>query len=271
MRTRYAVERWYLVLVGLFLGACASGSGSARGGYAQSFDSATSGCRQTPAYCQAAVGEETVVPVVTRAHAASVGASLAGAVKLFEGDHQKDVEKLLKDCVEQASAEVNLRWFGGPPTAAQCAEQVGVDARGNPIRRAMTLGTEKHRIALRCIQERLSELRPDGFSVEQRYRFDRKSNQTSLLSEEEAQALLRQGRGDQLRGTVRPDLVIHGGDPLKAQAVYDLKFPCPGSNEAKWNDYPQEHPHFPLNQGEVYKRALRVMPVRVAPGWGLVP
>lgn len=99
-----------------------------------------------------------------------------------------------------------------------------------------------------------------GFSIEQRYRFDRESNQTSLLSEKEAQALLRQGHGDQLKGTVRPDIVIHTGNPLQAQAVYDLKFPCPGRNEAKWNEYP-----------EVYKRALRVAPVRVAPGWGLVP
>jgi hypothetical protein len=135
----------------------------------------------------------------------------------------------------------------------------------------MTLGTEKHEVALRCIQERLSELRPGGFSIEQRYRFDRKSNQTSLLSEKEAQALLRQGHGDQLKGTVRPDIVIHTGNPLQAQAVYDLKFPCPGRNEAKWNEYPKDHPHFPLHQGEVYKRALRVAPVRVAPGWGLVP
>jgi hypothetical protein len=265
-------QRWYLVLVSVLLGACASG-GTGRGasrGYAQSLDSATSACRQNPAYCTAVAGEEAVVPLATRTQAARVGASLAGALKVFDEQKEK-LEQILKTCVEQASAEVNLRWFNGNPTAAQCAEQVGVDAKGKPIKRAMTLGTEKHQAALRCIQEHLSTERPGGFSLEQRYRYDRKSNEFSLVSEKEAQALLRQGRGDELKGTLRPDVVIHTGDPLRADAIYDLKFPCPGSNQARWHDYPEDHPYFQRHQGEVYRDALRVMPFRVAPGWGVVP
>ena len=146
-----------------------------------------------------------------------------------------------------------------------------MDSKGKPITRAMTLGTEKHQVALRCIQEQLTLLRPGGFSLEQRYRYDRKSNKTSLVSEAEARALLRQGRGDELKGALRPDIVIHGGDPLRAHAVYDLKFPCPGSNPARWHDYPEDHPYFRLDRGEVYRKALRVRPFRVAPGWGVVP
>jgi hypothetical protein len=82
--------------------------------------------------------------------------------------------------------------------AAQCAEQVGVDAKGKPMTRAMTLGPEKHQAALRCIREHLSSVRPGDFRLEQRYRYDRKSHETSLVSEQKAQSLLRQGRGDEL-------------------------------------------------------------------------
>jgi len=242
MRQRRAVGRWYLVLVvSLFLDACAAGSaerGTSRG-YAQSMDSATSACRQNPAYCKAVAGEEVVVPLATREQAARVGASIAGALKLFD-EQKEEIERILRTCVEQASAEVNLRWFKGSPTAAQCAEQVGVDAKGKPMTRAMTLGTEKHQAALRCIREHLSRVRPGG-------------------------------RGDELRGTLRPDVVIHSGNPLRAEAVYDLKFPCPGSNPARWHDYPKDHPYSRLDQGEVYRRALNVQPIRVAPGWGTVP
>jgi hypothetical protein len=259
------------VFFSLFLGACAStGHGTSRSSYAQSMDSASSACRQNPLYCAAAAGKEPAATTATGAQAAQVGASLAGALKLFEDEHRERVEQVLKNCVEQVNAEVNQRQFGGNPTRAQCAEQVGMNAKGQPETRAMRLGTEKHQAALRCIHDRLSREWPGGFSLEQRYRHDRKTNETTLVSEEEAQSLLRQGRGDELRGALRPDVVIHNGNPLQAHAVYDLKFPCPGTNQPQWHDYPKDHPYFRSNQGEVYRGALRVKPALVSPGWGVV-
>ncbi len=267
MRLRCAAA----MFVGVLLGGCASTGRGTAPGYAQTTDSATNSCRQNPFYCKQVAGEETVVPLGTRAQAARTGASLAAALKLFDDEQRNRVEQILKDCVEQASAEVNLRRFGGNPTPAQCAEKVGVDAKGKPVTRAMTLGTEKHEAALRCIEAALNRERPGGFRLEQRYRYDQNTKETAVLSEEQAQALLRQGRGDELRKTIRPDVVIDGVDPLRPHAVYDLKFPCPGSNPpTRWHDYPQGHPYFRLDQGAVYDRALGVKPARVTPGWGVV-
>ena len=117
---------WHLLFVSLFLGACASGGaghGSSRG-YAQSMDSATSACRQNPAYCTAVAGEEAVVPLASRTQAARAGASLAGALKLFEGEHQKSVE--------QASFEVNQRWFQGNPPRPSAPSRSRWTRRASP-------------------------------------------------------------------------------------------------------------------------------------------
>ena len=196
---------------------------------------------------------------------------LAAARKLFQDEHQNRVEQILKECVELANAEVNLRWFGANPTKDQCSEQVGVDSKGNPITRAMTLGTEKHKVAFRCIQERLPSIWPGGFSLEQRYRYDKESNKTTLVSEKEARMLLRQNRSGELRDTIRPDVVIHSGDPLRVIVVYDLKFQCPGSNEPQWRDYNEKgHPFSGFSQGNIYGMALTELVALVAPGWGVI-
>jgi hypothetical protein len=259
MRQRRSVGLWHLVFVSLFLGACAS------------MDSASSACRQNPLYCAAVAGEESVVPMTAGTQAASAGASLAAVLKLFEDEQRERVEQVLKNCVEQANFEVNQRRFGGNPTPAQCAEQVGVNAKGQTETRAMRLGTEKHKVAFRCIQENLSRERPGGFSLEQRYRYDIQSNKTTLVSEKEAKALLREGRGEELRGTVRPDIVIHNGDPLQAHAVYDLKFQCPGSNQPQWRDYEEVgHPFYGFTQGDIYEKALKGVVAIVAPIWGII-
>jgi hypothetical protein len=69
---------------------------------------------------------------------------------------------------------------------------------------------------------------------------------------------------------LRPDIVIHTGNPLRANAVYDLKFPCPGSNHPDWTRYPEESPFRGLRQGDVYDTALKTEAARVAPVWGII-
>jgi hypothetical protein len=111
---------------------------------------------------------------------------------------------------------------------------------------------------------------PGRFSLEPRYRYDRTTKQTTFISEEEAQSLLRQWRGDALKGTLRPDVVIHSGRPLQVRAVYDLKFPCAdGSRPTPWTRY-TEGPHQGFDQKQVYWDALGVEPFRIVPWLGIL-
>ena len=82
---------------------------------------------------------------------------------------------------------------------------------------------------------------------------------------------MQQGRGNELVGTLQPDVVIHSGDPLDVLAVYDFKFPCPEDNFPKWGGYPRGHSFSKSTQGEIYEEAFGVPPARVAPWWGSRP
>jgi hypothetical protein len=115
---------------------------------------------------------------------------------------------------------------------------------------------------------RLRELRPGGFSLKPRYRYDRRTGQKSLVSAEEKDALLRQG-GEALKGTLEPDVVIHSGDPLQVQAVYDFKFRCVNTDgRPGWRSYPEGHPHAGRSQGQMYRDALGPEPQIVTPRLG---
>ncbi len=142
-----------------------------------------------------------------------------------------------------------------------------MDPCGRRVTRAMQLGKEKHDLALHCAEQKLGALIPGSFSLEPRYRYDRLTGQKQLVTPELVRALRQQGCGDELEGTIVPDVVIHSGNPLDVLAVYDFKFPCPSSNEPRWNDYPRGHPYQDSNQGVMYHKALGVKPFRVAPIW----
>jgi hypothetical protein len=244
-------------------------------GYA--VDSATSACRQNPAYCAHVAGEEAIVPTLRSVTGETVAstvkggaevASVAATLKVLTTHTQSSIEDALIKCVEWANDEVNDKRFGGnSPTPAQCQEVLGNDPCGNTVTRAMLLGKQKHRLALQCAELELGKLIPKHFSLEQRYRQDPQTGQTQLVSREEARALLQRGCGAELEGTIVPDVVIHSGNPLEALAVYDLKFPCPFSNEPSWRDYEEGHPHHGSNQGDIYRNFLRVIPKLVAPIW----
>jgi hypothetical protein len=248
-----------LVLLSLLI-ACGSA------GY--SVDSVTSTCRQNTAYCALMTGEEAAVP--TTKSAAEL-ASIAATLRLLPTDTKVRVERELVECAEWADSQVNLRRFGGDkPSREQCREELpGWDPCGKKVTRAMQLGTEKHQLALQCIQERFNRLIPVRFSLEQRYRYDKRTGSKELISQEEARALRKRDCGDELKGTLVPDVVIHSGSPLDVLAVYDFKFPCPSINPPTWTEYPQEHPHHPKNQGDMYQQALGPTAFRVAPSWGI--
>lgn len=183
------------------------------------------------------------------------------------------VDKALAECADQARSEVLLRRTGGrSPTDDECNEQVSVDRQGNPVTRAMQWGQEMHASAFKCAEKKLSALRPGGYSIEPRYRYDSKTGQTTYLSPEEVEALLRQGRGGELLGTLVPDIVIHNGTPLLVMEVYDFKFPCRNTDDIPlWRRYKQG-PYAPRSQGDIYKEALRLMgkAARVVPRQGVI-
>ena len=135
----------------------------------------------------------------------------------------------------------------------------------------MQLGIEMHEEALSCAEERLGKLRPGGFSREQRYRYDPRTGRWKLVSREERQALEESGNSGELLGTLVPDLVIHTGDPLQAQEVYDFKFPCVDIDRSpEWGKYPPGHPYADSTQGDMYQLLFGLKPALVAPRWGVI-
>lgn len=255
----------------MLLGGCA-GSPS-RGNTLRLTDSVTNSCRQSPALCAKVAGEQQLLPLSgPAAVAASAGMSGQVVLRVLEASTQARVEEVLEECVDLARSEVLLRHLGGrSPTPVECNEAVSRDSRGNRVTRAMQLGQLMHQEALRCAEDSLNELLPGRFSLEQCYRYDPESGRVSLVSPEERKALLRQGRSCELLGSLVPDVVIHTGNPLEAEVIYDFKFPCVNSaDEPSWRMYPPGHSHAGLAQGAVYRQAFKTNVWRVAPRWGVI-
>ncbi len=269
MRYRHMLQsRPWVLAASVFFAACAAVPGrGAPDRYEQSFDSATNSCRQNPALCARMAGEETVVPQAAQSLAAA-GGSVAAVGMALDGDLRTRIEQALKECAEHARTRVLIaERQGKTPTSGECNELVP----GKSVTLAMFLGQDMHRVALQCAEERLGQLRPGGFSLEPRYRYDSKMRRTTLISEQEAQALLRQRRGDELKGTLRPDVVIHSGDPLRVDIVYDFKFSCTGTSAAEWSEYPEGHPYEGISQKQMYETVLKTKAWRIVPWWGVLP
>lgn len=248
------------------LGAC-TGAGWHRAPrvYAQALDTETNACLRFPASCP---GAEALAARQRVAETGASFASIAAAFYLEDKAQQARIGQAILDCVQDADFKLNERYFGGSPSREQCSEVVERDRHGEPVTRAMLLGREKHALALECIQQALARLRKDGFSLTQRYQENKTSGRWEPLSKPQVEALLRKG-GSSLAGTIEPDVVIHTGNPAEVLDVFELKFPCPGTNPARWHDYAPGTPHHPLNQGEVYAKAFGGNPARVSPRWGI--
>lgn len=200
--------------------------------------------------------------------AASAGATGSVVLRVLRKEDQSVLEEALAECADEARSEVLLRLFGGrSPTPEECREEVGKDAQGKPVTRAMRLGTEMHVVALACAHKRLGALRPGGFSLEPRYRYNPKTQKWEPMSRQEEQSLLEQGHTGELKGSLVPDVVIHTGDLLQVLAIYDFKFPCVSTSEAvEWRRLPVG------NQGLYYDQALKpaLKARRIQPRIGVV-
>lgn len=246
----------------LSIGCGAGGPGRrGTGSYAQSLDSPTATCEHAPAYCAKLAGEEAALPLRVRAVQA---ATAVKAWQVLDELVRKTLEDILVECAKQADMEVNRQEFGGhAPTRRECQEQVG-GTRENPVTRGMRLGGAKHTLALRCTEEKLGRAHPGRFSLEQRYRINPETRQLELISHEMELQMLRRG-GKELVGSVVPDVVIHTGNPLQVQAVFDFKFPCPEFNLPSWRRQHPRNAQQDTNQGSTYKDALGEEPVLITP------
>jgi len=217
--------------------------------YAQSLDSATSGCLRNPA-CYAQTGEEAILPWLERSlHALR---TVAATLRLLEAAEVRHVEQVLAQCAKEAHLSVNDE-LGYNPTEAQCQEVVRREG-DTDITRAMDLGRQKHARAVECVRKQLKVHYWDNVSLEPLYQKDSHTGLWRWVDPLQVAQWLSDGLFHLLRGSLVPDVVIHAaGDPNKVQRIYDFKFPCPAGNFAKWNSYPWGHPYFGRDQGQLYK------------------
>jgi hypothetical protein len=258
---RFQLRAAWVLVVSVLLGGCVLTPGRVtRFGY--SVDSPSAACRYSPSACLALYGKEV----------ASASAVLKVALDLAT---RTSIDQELVDCANRARSDVLLRHEGDfatlSPTATEC-NQLAKNPRRKGMTWAMQLGVEMHEEAEKCAEERLGKLRPGGFNLEQRYRYDSRTGRWKLVSREEVQALEESGNAGELLGSVQPDVVIHEGDPLQVQEVYDFKFPCVNTDTPPaWTRYPNDHPHTGFDQGEMYKRVFSVeKPARVVPRQGII-
>ena len=261
------------VLVGcVLLPACAVTPRSGGSGQYSFDNSVDATCRQNPKGCAdlAIDGAATQTGIMV----ATVGGTIDRTLRVLDAVTHSSIDEALKECADDARSTVLLRYQGRfkatIPTAEECMEQVK-DASGRRVIWAMFLGTEMHKEALKCAEERLNRLRPGGFSLEPRYRFDLETGAKRVVSPEEERALEQSGNSGELKGTLKPDIVLHDGDPLEVKDIYDFKFPCVNRDEPpSWNSYPKGHPYEDSDQGKMYERALGKSPARVAPRLGVI-
>ena len=193
----------------------------------------------------------------------AVGSTLVIATPLVlailqSQDKARELQERLVECARLAERQANFPLFGNrPPTREECGEELEVDGCFEPITRAMLLGRQKHDIALACAREVLKELWPRPFSIEQRYRYYARARVVESIDRAKEQQFIQEGCTNRLRGTIKPDIVLHADyNLLQAVLILDFKFPCPPTNPPTWKWYDETSAYANSTQGEVYMKAL---------------
>ncbi|AFE07456.1 hypothetical protein COCOR_07308 [Corallococcus coralloides DSM 2259] len=233
----------------------------------------TCGSSAAKARHAAYVAEQASARAATQAIASPMVRAIPPAVlALMQQDHDADeLEEQLVACAVQAEQLGNARYFRDrPPTRQECAEVVEQDRCGKPVTRAMQLGKQKHVLVLQCAEEVLKQLWPAPFSIEQRYRYYPHARMIETISREKEAQLIAGGCTDELRGTIKPDIVLHGDrDLLKSALTLDFKFPCPDSNEPQWTRYGRNSPYANQTQRDIYEQALGGRALLISPRRGM--
>jgi hypothetical protein len=124
-------------------------------------------------------------------------------------------------------------------------------------------------VALKCARERLGEVVAGHFRIGPRY-FNDPLKGLRLLTPAQVAEWLQDGLFHLLLGTLVLDVVLHAThEPLKVQAIYDFKFPCP-LGPPRWPRYDDDSPFAGKLQGRVYHEVLGgARPAMVAPQHGI--
>ncbi len=225
--------------------------------YAQSTDSATSGCLRNPACYNTPTGEEAIIPWLSRAE--STARTATTVTMMLQAADIKIIEGELTQCAQAANGKVNEEdeeLQGQEPTREQCKKVVRREGN-QEITRAMELGARKHELALDCARKAFSERFSDTVSAEPTYQKDSSTGLWRWIEPKLVAEWLQLGLTSNLWGALVPDIVIHAsGNPNQVQRVYDFKFPCPSTNQPSWGRYGKGQPHYPNNQGDIYEKAL---------------
>jgi hypothetical protein len=211
------------------------------------------------AWKAAAVGTAVAVALSPRIQSAERrGAELAT-------DFRAKVEEAIWKCVREAERQANDHYFQGrSPSREQCGER-----KTNEQTWAAYLGVFKHELALPCLRTALEKLLPGRYLLQPRFRLNEQTGKWEYLDAEAVRELVSRQGMKGLAGTIEPDLVLMDRNGVIIH-VYDMKFPCPESNPARWQTYLQGR-WYGRTQAELYFDALQVTTLLVSPADGVLP
>ena len=181
---------------------------------------------------------------VTKAAAAAMAAVSAAAMTpqinsaerrgvALATDLLAKVEREIERCVRRADQKVNDYHFNGKSPSWELCQQVKV---GEQTTWAAYLGLFKHEESWPCLREALEKLLPERYLLHPRFQLNEVTGKWKSLKEEEVKQIVSEKGWKGLWGTIEPDIVLMDEKGFIVH-VYDLKFPCPKSNNAQWERY----------------------------------
>jgi len=176
------------------------------------------------------------------------------------------VEKAIAQCVREADREVNAYHFEGRSPSAELCKQIKL---GDRTTWAAYLGLFKHEQAWPCLRKALNKLIPEErYWLHTRFMYNDAEGRWEHLDENEVSQIVTMEGWKGLTGTIEPDIILMDAKGF-IMHVYDLKFPCPESNDPVWGRY-KDGRWKDWSQGELYEEALTVTPKRVSPQQGII-
>jgi len=213
--------------------------------------------------------------VALKATAAGVAVAVAVQPQIDSAERQgaklavdllAKVEKAIAKCVREADQQVNDYHFKGKSPSRELCQQIKV---GDQTTWAAYLGLFKHEQAWPCLREALDKLvSKKNYRLHPRFRLNERTGEWEFLDEKEVKQIVSVQGWNGLTGTIEPDIVILDKKGFIVH-VYDLKFPCPETNDASWSRYKKGR-WVDQFQGDLYKDALLVTPRLVSPREGVI-
>jgi hypothetical protein len=178
-----------------------------------------------------------------------------------------EIEREIVRCVRQADQYVNDHHFKGRSPSWELCQQLKV---GEQTTWAAYLGLFKHEQAWPCLREALDKLLPKkNYELHPRFYVNPRTGRWEYMDPNLVSQLVTREGWKGLKGTIEPDLILLDEKRVVVH-VYDLKFPCPEANGAKWERYDEGRWEY-WSQRDLYKDALQVTPRLVSPSEGVVP